>query len=395
MDDRAERPDDDPPHDPGAALKAPDRRERCRRLGARLAGLDDGALAARLAAVEATRGWGHNRRIALDGVPIFVKSVPLTAIELQRPGSTANHFGLPTFYNYGVGSAGFGAWRELAAQAKTSAWVMAGAVEGFPLLYHHRVLPRSAPPRPLDPEARARYLARWNDDPAIGRCVEARRVATHELVLFLEHIPQNLAGWWPDHPDRSAHVMAELRRTLAFANSRGLLHFDAHVHNILTDGRGVFLADFGLALDADFELSPTERAFFARHRRYDLGQTALGLLVPLAERVKRLPEAERVALAARYGGVDFAALLARLDDLVADDPLALGADYGRLLLEHRAVMDFMARFFAALAPDPRKAAVFDDAALAALLAALPPIDGVPALPGPAPTGDKKDRAAPT
>jgi len=45
------------------------------------------------------------------GAPVFVKRIPLTHLE-RRPehaGSTANLFGLPVCYQYGVGSTGFGA----------------------------------------------------------------------------------------------------------------------------------------------------------------------------------------------------------------------------------------------------------------------------------------------
>jgi hypothetical protein len=38
---------------------------------------------------------------------------------------------------------------------------------------------------------------------------------------------------------------------------------------VLTDGEQLYAADFGLALCADFELSPAERAFFETHRLYD------------------------------------------------------------------------------------------------------------------------------
>ena len=45
-------------------------------------------------------------------------------------------------------------------------------------------------------------------------------------------------------------------------NERGMLHFDLHRHNVLTDGERLYVADFGLAVCADFDLSPAERAFF-------------------------------------------------------------------------------------------------------------------------------------
>ena len=75
-----------------------------------------------------------------DGTPVFVKSIPLTGAELANPGSTRNHYGLPPNFQYGVGSAGFGAYRELAAHMATTQWALDGTNEHFPLL-HSRVLP--------------------------------------------------------------------------------------------------------------------------------------------------------------------------------------------------------------------------------------------------------------
>jgi hypothetical protein len=45
--------------------------------------------------------------------------------------------------------------------------------------------------------------------------------------------------------------------------------FDAHFDNLLTDGRLVYFADFGLALSSEFELSAEEREFLSLHRDYD------------------------------------------------------------------------------------------------------------------------------
>jgi hypothetical protein len=49
----------------------------------------------------------------IDELPVFVKKIPLTDLELRTPkvGSTANIFNLPMYLQYGVGSKGFGAWR--------------------------------------------------------------------------------------------------------------------------------------------------------------------------------------------------------------------------------------------------------------------------------------------
>lgn len=61
-------------------------------------------------------------------------------------------------------------------------------------------------------------------------------------------------------------------------NSRGLLHLDAHFWNILTDGRRLYFADYGLALSEGFDLSPQEAAFFDQNQSYDRGFTATYLV---------------------------------------------------------------------------------------------------------------------
>jgi len=49
----------------------------------------------------------------------------------------------------------------------------------------------------------------------------------------------------------------------------GLWHFDAHFHNVLTDGERLFITDFGLASSARFELSGAEVRFLEEHALHD------------------------------------------------------------------------------------------------------------------------------
>jgi hypothetical protein len=215
---------------------------------------------------------------------VFVKRVPLTDLE-RRPefeGSTANIFGLPTFTHYGLGSAGGGVWRELAAHTMTTDWVLTGAHDSFPLLYHWRVLP--APPKPAPtPEKQAqldRMVEFWHGSEAVRQRLEAIAAATADLVLFIEYVPHNLHdglaerfATGDDIAIREACELAErgLADAVAFLGANGLLHFDAHGRNVLTDGRRVYLTDFGLATSTRFDLSVEERAFVALNRRHDRG----------------------------------------------------------------------------------------------------------------------------
>jgi hypothetical protein len=86
---------------------------------------------------------GKSALISIEDTPVFVKKVPLTDLEQlpQHFMSTKNLFDLPLGYQYGVGSAGFGAWRELATHVMTTNWVITSECANFPIMYHWRILP--------------------------------------------------------------------------------------------------------------------------------------------------------------------------------------------------------------------------------------------------------------
>ncbi|MET7921741.1 protein kinase family protein [Streptomyces avermitilis] len=224
---------------------------------------------------------GRSAELEVGEARVFVKRIPLTDIEMRPENvrSTTNLFGLPMFYQYGVGSAGFGAWRELAVHTMTTNWVLGNEYEGFPLMYHWRVLPDSPPQGFVDGLGGIDgAVAHWEGSSAVRERLEAIGRSTFSLVVFLEHVPQTLAAWLSDQPgaasedeDGPTYAWAEeaLTRGAAFMSSRGLVHFDAHFHNVLTDGRLIYFADFGLALSSGFELSPDEAEFLADHLAYD------------------------------------------------------------------------------------------------------------------------------
>ncbi|MFI7539456.1 protein kinase family protein [Streptosporangium sp. NPDC049376] len=234
---------------------------------------------------------GRSAELDVGGTRVFVKRIPLTDTELRPENvrSTANVFELPMFYQYGVGSAGFGAWRELAVHTMTTNWVLGDEYAGFPLMYHWRVLPDSPPEGFTDEFGGLEgAVAHWEGSPAVRDRLEAIGRSSYSLVLFLEHVPYTLAGWLADHRETTVldggggspfrWVEEALTSGAAFMSSRGLVHFDAHFANILTDGRRLYFADFGLALSSRFDLSADESAFLSDHLAYDHCYTASHLL---------------------------------------------------------------------------------------------------------------------
>lgn len=233
---------------------------------------------------------GTSALLEIAGTPVFVKRVPLTDLERQpeHVRSTANLFELPAFCQYGtgaIGSPGFGAWRELAVHTMTTNWALTAEHEGFPLMYHWRVLP-DATPLPEELADIERAVAYWGGGTQVRRRIEALQRSHASVALFLEYIPQNLHQWLgtqvgagDEAVDRAcAMVERELEATTSFMNARGLLHFDAHFENILTDGRRLYFADYGLALSSRFELSREEADSFDRHQSYDRCYTATYLV---------------------------------------------------------------------------------------------------------------------
>ncbi len=254
----------------------PSRLESDAALSDHLASLDDQALASMLSGAAPLHlgVGGRSSRLDVVGRSVFVKELPLTDLE-RRPEhrrSTRNLFDIPLCCHYGQGGPGFSAWRELALSLTTSSWVRAGVSSHFPLLHHWRELPAA-----VGAGSSAEEDAFWDHLPAVRKRRQAMVDATARLVLFSEHIAQNLRGWLSSRLSRGeeeaeaaiAQVDAGLGSGLDTMAARGLGHFDCHFENVLTDGREVYFADYGLALSTDFELSAPEADFLARHRGFD------------------------------------------------------------------------------------------------------------------------------
>lgn len=156
---------------------------------------------------------GRSALLEVAGTPVFVKRVPLTDMERlpEHVRSTANLFGLPTFCQYGIGGPGFGAWRELAVHTMTTNWVLAGQYEGFPLMYHWRVLPDTAQVLPEELADVERAVAYWGGGPEVRRRIEALEQSSASLALFMEYIPQTLHEWLTEQVRVQVRVRVRVR----------------------------------------------------------------------------------------------------------------------------------------------------------------------------------------
>jgi hypothetical protein len=319
-------------------------------------------------------GWGKHQIIDLGTSRVFVKRVMVTDIEYDNIFSTCNLYDLPTFYNYGYGSAGLGVFRELVTHIKTTNWVLEGAITTFPLMYHYRILPFDGPRAQTDMEQHARYVDYWGGSDNVGRYMLDRASGTHEMVLFLEYIPHTVALWLLDHPAKLHMVLDDMQATVAFLRAHGILHLDAHFYNMLTDGKRAYLTDFGLALDKQFELTPAERDFYRRNSHYDYGLLLWNLGAHLVDIYESLPDAERNRISDRIGLTpkakyeeQIAALLKHVNELASSGILKLDRSLLSSLEKYRSIITFIHEFFWSMRLNNAKDTKFDHAQLKRLL----------------------------
>lgn len=269
------------------------RRARRDRASASLEARGDDALGSLLTAAPggAVGVGGSTSVLDVDGVPVFVKRIPITERELAHPGSTADLFGLPLSCQYGMhrlAGPGFGAWRELAANRIVTEAVLAGETQAFPLLYHWRVLPGRPPVAPEQRDIDA-VVAQFDGDQAVRTRLEELAAARCGLVLFSEYLPDPLVDRLGDPVAGAETLERQLFEIVAALQRRRLLHMDGHLANMRADDDRIYLVDFGLATSPDFALSRAEHEFVDRHAGHDADYAAMRLVNWLVTTVCGVP----------------------------------------------------------------------------------------------------------
>jgi hypothetical protein len=350
------------------------RRERYFKLSSHIAQIENAEMRALLAESEQSTGWGKNQTLEIGRSKVFVKRVPVTQVEYDHMFSTRNLYDLPLYYNYGVGSAGLGVFRELATYIKTTNWVLEGAIASFPLTYHYRIIPFLGTHSDVDMERHKGYVEYWGDNANIGRYVLDRANAGFELLLFQEHVPHILENWLRAHPDKADRCLGDLRATIRFLRQKGVIHFDAHFWNVLTDGEQVYLTDFGLTLDKSFSLTEEEQAFFQRHIDYDYGEILSSLGVLMFRFYEALPEAEKRRAMERYGIADGAQyseviplLLNNIEQIYHEGIVKLDKSYVASVVRYMSIISLMNSFYTDMWSNSKKDTKFHHRKLRRLL----------------------------
>lgn len=319
----------------------------------------------------ASPGWGRSRRVVVDGVPVFVKSIPVTDLELDAGLGTSNIYAIPSYLNYPFGSPGLGAGRELSFALKTTEWIDDDVCRAFPILVHHRIIERS---HEADRASSVGdYSAYREDDPSMSRYLAARSRAPARLVLLYEHFPSSAADWITRHPSDVEWILDDVRAAVHLLRSRDIVHFDVDLFNVVTDGASAFISDHGLVLDTAFDLSDNERTFLNANRHFDEGNFILsvGHHIHTIYRAQR-PEVratidELLGLSNAPFETCTARLLEEVNQLEERGLLPVDARLRRVLDQHHDVIAFMHAFYASARANWSSETLLDDHTLANLL----------------------------
>jgi hypothetical protein len=343
------------------------RRKRYFKLNSQIAQLDNAQLCSLFANSElneSSTGWGQNHAIILGESKVFVKRVPVTNLEFDNQFSTRNLYDLPTYCNYGFGSTGFGVFRELITHIKTTNWVLEGEIATFPLMYHYRIIPFFGRRTDADQENLKNlkgYVEYWGNSENLGKYVLDRAIANHELVMFLEYIPHILETWLRENPNKLKQSLDSSRQTIDFLRTKGIIHFDAHFRNVLTDGKQVYLTDFGLVLDKSFPLTRDEESFFEQNRFYDYGEILRNISHLIRPIFDECSENEKHRIIEKYGIKEGlkphelgSILLDNIKQIHADEDIKLDEFYVTSIIKYRSIMTLMQDFFADMWENKRK-----------------------------------------
>jgi tRNA A-37 threonylcarbamoyl transferase component Bud32 len=334
------------------------RRKRYFKLSSQIAQLDNAQLRSLFDDHESSLGWGLTHTIVLGQSRLFVKRIPVTTIEYDNLFSTKNLYHLPTYFNYGLGSAGLGVaglgvFRELVTHIKTTQWVLEEAITTFPLMYHYRIMPYSGQCIDVDRERLKGFVEYWGNSANVGNYMVDRASASHELVLFLEHIPYVLETWLRENPNKLQKALNDLRMTITFLRTKGIIHFDVHFRNVLTDGEQIYLTDFGLALDRSFALTKEELFFFEENTFYDYGEVLRNLGHLIRSSYNSCSENDQRRMMEKYSieaGLQpyelGTRLLNNIEQIHADGGMKLDDFYVASIVKYRSIILLMRDFYA-------------------------------------------------
>ena len=97
--------------------------------------------------------------------------------------------------------------------------------------------------------------------------LQERKKSKYKIVMFLEYIPTMLYKIIEKDKQYIKKFFYESQKILDFLQTNGILHLDTHWGNYLVDdNNNLYLTDFGLVLDKNYNLDEKEKIFMKKNK---------------------------------------------------------------------------------------------------------------------------------
>ena len=100
----------------------------------------------------------------------------------------------------------------------------------------------------------------------------------------MEYFPITLNEWLKQDITNVYSYKKQIYPLLNFLQEQHVIHFDSHSKNFVVSKEGIiYMIDFGLVLDLEFNLTKEEIKFFNKNTMFDYGLSIMNILLPLLD----------------------------------------------------------------------------------------------------------------
>lgn len=175
---------------------------------------------------------------------------------------------------------------ELTMHIKTTNWVLEGKIKHFIMMYHYRIIKKEN--HIIDniqkENINKKVETKWNGNKNIKKYLIERLNAPYEIIVVMEYFPITLNEWLKQDITNVYSYKKQIYPLLNFLQEQHVIHFDSHSKNFVVSKEGIiYMIDFGLVLDLEFNLTKEEIKFFNKNTMFDYGLSIMNILLPLLD----------------------------------------------------------------------------------------------------------------
>lgn len=179
--------------------------------------------------------------------------------------------------------------------------------------------------------------------------------------------------------NKVTQLIDEMLKIITFLKMKGIIHMDIHFDNIITDGKKMFLTDFGLTLDRNFDLSKKEKVFFNNNTYYDLGEFLYSISVNLFSIYKKNNILQRLMIRGINEEMKpferYIFFLKNIKEISGDKILHLDKDYLNIIIKYYDIILLISEFLSDMYRNNKKNTKYNHIELLGLLKTTGLLDG--------------------